>query len=389
MQKKMLVLTTACHSVNHMFFDSLGPLLPFLIVAFSLNHAEAGRLGFIYYLVYGLFNYPSGHWSDRHGRRLFIMLFLLIASASTLLMIFSSSYIQLLILCGLAGLGGGLYHPAGTALLSENVPKESRGRNLGIHASGGSLGIIIAFVIIGGVASHYNWKIALVCLSGIGFCLALCFRLFLWDVKDSVVEEKIEPKANSNSKDIPFWTLLKWMPFMLILYGFVMFLFKGAYTWIPTYIKETYHLSSGRAIVFSIILPVIGIFSNYLMGKFSDFYGRKLSLVIVFGLLAICFFLLSLGSRTFLIPILVLMGFFINSFSGIVNAYLGDFIPAKILGRAFGIIFTFSICFSSLAPYVMGIISDHSSLATSMLFMSAVSAAGALFSLKSPKKFEV
>ena len=389
MRKKVLVLTTACHTANHMFFESLGPLLPFLIVALSLSHAEAGRLGLIYYLVYGLFNYPSGHWSDRHGRRFFIMLFLLIASGSTLLMVFSNSYIQILILCGLAGLGGGLYHPAGTALLSENVAREERGRKLGIHAAGSSVGIIISYIIIGGVASYFNWKIALVCLSVLGFGLALYFRLFLWDVKDRVLEGKREPNKNAAAEDIPLWTLLKWMPYMIVLYGFVMFLFKGVYTWIPTYIQETYNLTAGRAIVFSVILPVIGIFSNYLMGRLSDSYGRKRSLVIIFSLLAVCFFLLYLGSRTFLIPILILMGFFINSFAGVVNAYLGDFIPAKILGRAFGIIFTFSICFSSLAPYVIGVISDYSSLTTSMLFMCAVSAGGALFSLRSPRKFEI
>ena len=174
---------------------------------------------------------------------------------------------------------------------------------------------------------------------------------------------------------------------MLSLYGIVMFLFKGAYIWVPTYLKETYHLTIGKAILFSIILPVIGIFSNYCMGRFSDRFGRKISLISIFLILAICFFLLFLGKKRMLVPILVVFGFFINTFSGVINAYTRDLLPPQIMGKAFGIIFTFSICLSSLSPFLMGIISDRSSLSMSMLFLSIVSLLGLSVSLKTPKPF--
>ena len=95
LRTRVLAVTTACHAVNHMFWESLGPLLPFLIVAFDLNHTEAGRLGFVSSAVYGLMNYPSGHLSDKYGKRLLILLFLLISSGATLLMVFSASYLQI------------------------------------------------------------------------------------------------------------------------------------------------------------------------------------------------------------------------------------------------------------------------------------------------------
>lgn len=386
MKNRVLLVTSASHCVNHMFFDSLGPLLPFLIMAFDLNHVQAGRLGLVYFLIYGLSSYPSGHWCDKYGRRIFILFFLIIASSATILMAYSSSYFQLLLLCGLAGFGGGLYHPSGTALISDSFPRRERGRALGAHASGGSLGVLLAFTVVGGIASHWNWKAALISLSLIGFGLTACFRFLFWNGGEGS-ENAEQQKAPNEKEAVPFWSLMKWLPYMLFLYGVVMFVWKGAYTWIPTYLKETFSLTPGRAIVFSVILPSIGLFSNYLMGRFSDHYGRKMSLVLVFAFLAFGFFFLFLGKRTFLIPLLVGFGFFLNSFSAIINAYVGDLLPSQLLGKAFGITFTFSTCISALAPYAMGFISDRSSISMSMLFLGIVSLIGALFSLKSPKKF--
>jgi MFS family permease len=107
----------------------------------------------------------------------------------------------------------------------------------------------------------------------------------------------------------------------------------------------------------------------------------------VFSVLAVCFFLLFLGKRSMLFPLLFLLGYFINAFSGIINAYTADQLPPQVLGKAYGIMFTFSICVSALAPYVMGVISDHTSLAMSMLFLSGVSVMGLLTALINPKKF--
>jgi MFS family permease len=368
-----------------MFWESLGPLLPFLIVAFDLSHTQAGRLGFVSSLVYGLLNYPSGHLSDKYGKRLLILLFLLISSGATLLMVFSTSYLQLFFLFAIAGFGGGLYHPPGTALLSNSFPRKTRGRALGFHASGGALGILLGFAVVGGVATYWNWKISLACLSGVGFALAVAFRALLWDVEDHGDEASAPDFPSGANPTLDLWTLFKWVPRMLVLYGIVMFVFKGSYIWVPTYLKEVYHLSMGKAILFSVILPTIGIFSNYSMGKFSDEFGRRFSLVLIFSVLALCFLLLYLGIHFILIPLLFVFGFFINSFSGVINAYTRDLLPPEAMGKAFGLIFTVSICTSAFSPYVMGIISDRSSLSMSMLFLGAVSLTGAFISLKRPK----
>jgi len=388
MRKSILLLTSAAHCVNHMFWESVGPLLPFLIVAFDLTHTQAGKLGFVYSITYGLLNYPAGHWSDRYGRRIFILLFLIVASSATLMIAFSKTHTQLFFFFALAGIGGGLYHPPGTALLSNAYPENMRGRAMGLHASGGAFGIVLAYAIIGGIASVWNWKAALVCLSGIGFTLALVYRTLLWHVGENPFVEETE-EHNENSEPVGIWTLIKWMPLMLAFYGFAIFLFKGAYVWVPTFLKETYGFSPSKAIVFAAILPAIGIFSNYIMGRFSDHFGRRFCLILVFSILGICFLSLYLGSRSILIPLLIVLGFFLNSFSGIINAYTGDYVPPQIMGKAFGMVFTFSICVSSFAPYIMGVISDKSSLAMSMAFLGAVSFVGAVVALKKPKRIRI
>jgi|GEM_PF-3304819 len=383
-EKKILGVMSACHSVNHLFFESLGPLLPFIIPAFNLNYTQAGKLGFTYYLVYGIFNFPSGHWADRYGRKRMIFLFLLISSVATLLMALSNSFWQLLIFCGLAGLGGGLYHASGTSLVSDVFPIQRRGFALGIHGSGGALGILLTFILGGGIASLFGWRAALVVLSIIGFALAIGFKLIIgFEDQTMVVEHHEKYALSANSK---YLSLIKVLLVFFLIYGMVMVIFKGAYRWIPIYLKETFHLSATKAIIFCIILPLIGVFSNSLMGRFCDQYGRQKSLILVFWVLSICFFFLFLEIRFFLIPLLIILGFFLNSFAPITNAYTADLIPPVLRGKAFGLIFTFSICISSFSPYVMGKISDQTSMSMSILFLSISSLIAGFISLINPKR---
>jgi MFS family permease len=381
-ENKVVGACAACHSVNHLFFESLGPLLPFLIPAFGLNYTEAGRIGFVYYLFYGLSNYPSGHWADRYGRKKMILLFLLLSSGATLLMAFSRSLWHLLLCAGLAGAGGGLYHPPGTAMVSDVVPAPRRGMALGVHGSGGSFGTLLAFLIGGGTAAFFDWRVALAILSVPGFLLLAWFR-FALGTKDPP-----PPVSNAERYIVPnetaFVPLLRALSVFLLIYGMIMVTFKGAYVWMPMFIKDTFHVGTGKAVVFCIIMPLVGIFSNIAMGRFCDRYGRKKSLVIVFLVLSACFFLLFLEKRLFLVPLLVAVGFLINSFAPISNAYTADLIPPELRGKAFGIIFTFSICLSSLSPYIMGAISDRTSLATSMIFLSGASLLGAGVSMIDP-----
>ncbi|MGB7631470.1 MAG: MFS transporter [Candidatus Deferrimicrobium sp.] len=381
-ENKVVGACAVCHSVNHLFFESLGPLFPFLIPAFGLSYTEAGRIGFVYYLFYGLSNYPSGHWADRYGRRKMILLFLLFSSGATLLMAFSRSLWQLLLCAGLAGVGGSLYHPPGTEMVSDAVPATRRGVALGVHGSGGSFGTLLAFLIGGGAAVFIGWRIALAILSVVGFLLLAWFRVAL-GTKDPV---PLVSNAGGYiiSNETAFVPLLRVLSVFLLIYGIIMVTFKGAYVLMPTYIKDTFHVSTGKAVVFCIIMPLVGIFSNIAMGRFCDRYGRKKSLVIVFLFLSACFFLLFLEKRLFLLPLLVVVGFLINSFSPISNAYTADLIPPELRGKAFGIIFTFSICLSSLSPYIMGTISDRTSLATGMIFLSGASLLGAGVSMINP-----
>lgn len=384
---KILFLTTSCHGVNHMFWEAIGPLMPFLIMAYDLNYTQAGQLGLVFTFVYGLMNYPSGHLSDRWGKRIFLVLFLLLSSLSFLMIIFSSSFWQLFVVFALAGFSGGLYHPSGTAMLSNAFSIKMRGRSLGFHASGGALGILTAYVIVSGFSKYSNWRYSVICMSVIGFLLLIYFILFLWkDVAEDNEKHQNEqiPDSNANEPSLGFFALIKTIPHLLLIYSLVMFLFKGAYVWVPTYLRDVYELDIGSAVSLTIILPVMGLFSNYMMGSLSDKIGRKKSLVIVFSMLVVCLFLMYAGFRHILIPLLFVFGFFINSFSGIINAFTRDMLPAKIMGRAFGIIFTFSICISSLSPYVMGIISDKFSLSESMLFLSVIAFAGVIVTVMTP-----
>jgi MFS family permease len=60
-------------------------------------------------------------------------------------------------------------------------------------------------------------------------------------------------------------------------------------------------------------------------------------------------------------------------------------IPPDLRGKAFGLIFAFSICLSAFSPYIMGWISDRTSLSGGILFLSAASLMAGFISMVGPE----
>lgn len=96
-----------------------------------------------------IFGFPLGKVVDKIGRKKSILTAYLLFIPSTLLFLTARSFPQLLIVYLMYGIGGCLIMPAYNALLADLIPKEKRGRTMGIIITMNILATVPASVLSG------------------------------------------------------------------------------------------------------------------------------------------------------------------------------------------------------------------------------------------------
>lgn len=136
----------------------------------GLGTKEWGLILLIDMLLRSLLNIPSGMIVDRYGRTRFILASLLLALVATPLFVFSSSFIQVLLVRAVIAVANAFFTPACSALMADTVPRAMRGRVmaaigrgsviLGAATGGGTggpgMGFLITLpVMLGSIAGGY------------------------------------------------------------------------------------------------------------------------------------------------------------------------------------------------------------------------------------------
>ncbi|MCJ7761049.1 MFS transporter, partial [Candidatus Bathyarchaeota archaeon] len=135
------------HGMNH-FYQLLIPIIiPKILAEYDLSLVSAGLLISVYSLSYALLQMISSLLSRIVGRKRIIILGLIITSASFLALAFVKDLAIFAVILFVAGAGGSTYHPSGMPLLSEFYEKD-RGKVAGFHQTGGSIGSVLAPIII-------------------------------------------------------------------------------------------------------------------------------------------------------------------------------------------------------------------------------------------------
>lgn len=78
------------------------------------------------------------------------------------------SFEMLLVAQAIAGIGGSTFHPAGLSIISDVEDRSSAGKAMGVFAFGGTVGTLLAPVVVGGLAVLVDWRAALLAAAVLG-----------------------------------------------------------------------------------------------------------------------------------------------------------------------------------------------------------------------------
>ena len=172
------------HGATHWVAGTFYVLLPFMTKDLGLSYTEAGLLVSILHVSSFLANFGSGAVVDVTGRKVIFQVASLGVGAAALMVFgFTGLYMVLCAMVALIGVTNNLWHPPAIAFISEKYP-ENRGYALSIHATGASLGDMVAPLAAGAAITWWSWQGSAVANSIPVFVVTAIFLFYLMP-KDS------------------------------------------------------------------------------------------------------------------------------------------------------------------------------------------------------------
>ena len=316
-------------------------------------------------IVHSVSSVPLGILADRWIRKNIISFGVLLWSVATFFSGLVQNYHQLLAARSIVGIGEAAYAPSATSLLADIHPEENRAGvnakfNLGMFA-GGTLGMILAGVL----GTHLGWRICFFLVGLPGFILAvLSWRIT--EAKQHHKEVQLE-KTSINS-------IFRSLPYIVILVGGILLTFTSGsiISWITIFIVRYHNFTVAEAsISIGSIVLVAGLSGIYYGGVLADKFFRKgvpRSIVIAIGFLIatpLLLIIVNVQSTWALIISLFAGTFFMAWYYGPVIALIQDIVPSNLKATAYAFyLFFVHLLGDTIAPSVMGKISDISSLKT-------------------------
>jgi MFS family permease len=238
--------------------------------------ANFGRLMAVFLWIYGLMSPVSGLIADALNRKWLIVGSLLVWSAVTMAMGYSTSYDQIFWLRALMGVSEALYIPAGLSLIADYHSDKTRSLAVGIHMTG-----LYAGQAIGGfgatIAASFSWQSTFHWFGIIGIIYAFVLALALKEKKTA--RKEVNQKASGRGNPLKVLAVLfSNISFWIILIYFAAPSMPGwaIKNWVPTLFSENLNLDMSTAGPLSTITIAISSFIGVIFGGIlSDKWVQK------------------------------------------------------------------------------------------------------------------
>lgn len=282
-----------------------------------MSDAQFGLLTSVFLWVYAVVSPLGGYLADRFSRRGTILGSLAVWSAMTWLTAHVHTFGQLLAVRALMGISEACYVPAALALIADYHRGSTRSLATGVHMSG-----IYAGAALGGVggwlAQHVSWRFgfSLFGAIGVGYAVLLFFTLRNAPRCEGEAEGNGHRAAAAGDSGLTVAAALRALfsqTAFLVLLGLnalVGVANWGINGWLPTYLKEHFHLGLGAAGLSATVYIQLASLAGVLIGgawadRWSRVNPRGRALVPALGYLAAGPFLF-LTATTPLLPLAII-----------------------------------------------------------------------------------
>jgi len=342
---------------------AVGPLAPFFKEDLGINNAQVGLIMSAAAFGYMITMFPIGLLVDKIGARWPMVIGELIAGASMIVLFFAPSYLWLLILMFVTGMGCGFLMPATTQGVIVWFPAKERATVMGLKQTAVNIGGIITAVTLPIVALALGWRYGFLFLGISAIAIAIT-ALILY--KEPTRPPSSSTESATPAAAVPLLELLKnrhiwlvaicglclaWVEFTIVAH-------------LVLYLTEALLLSVVTAGGLLALAQGAGALARPASGLLSDrvFGGRRKPIFLLMAgtACAMCLLLGLFGSYLSwaLYPVLFLLGMGGIGFGGIFLTLMSEFGGRYGAGKAAGLGGTVTMGGVILGPVDFGQIID-------------------------------
>ncbi len=341
----------------------------------GLTDAELGSLMSGFLVVYTLAAPVFGALGDRRSRPRLIAFGVGFWSLATALSGFAGSYVGLLAARASVGIGEAAYGTIAPSLLSDYFPVDRRGRVMAIFFCAIPVGSALGYVVGGLMNVHFGWRPAFFVAGIPGLALAV---LCLWLRNPPRGSQDAAPPGRSENRGFDIKTtylhLLRNRPYVFTVLGYAAYTFAlgGLASWMPAFLERVRGMSPDRATVqFGEIVVITGFVGTFVGGWLGDYcakYSKRAYLLVsaIATLVAAPFawIALTVASPTEYLVCMVMAQLLMFLSTGPINACIVNLVQPNQRATAVALsVFTIHLLGDATSPYLIGAISDASSLA--------------------------
>ena len=350
------------HGTSHFFHLLLAPLFPWLKDAFGLSYAELGLLMTVFFIVSGAGQAIAGFIVDRIGALPVLLGGIALLGIAALGLASSNSYAALMLFSAVAGLGNSVFHPADFTVLNRRVSAWRLGHAFSVHGLSGALGWAAAPVFLAGLATLFNWRVALLAAAALAFVvlavLFLCRNLLdPGELSESVVHPS-DRSRGSGALEFLFLPAV-WMCFAFFLISALSF--GGIQSFAPAALRDLYSVpfTFATACITAYMLASAG---GLIVGGFAasrtQYHDRVIA--VAFTISGGTAVLVALGAAPgwMIMPMLAVIGFGAGLAGPSRDLLVRAAAPRSATGRVYGVVYSGLDIGLSVSPPIFGALMD-------------------------------
>ncbi len=387
-----LIVLTTINLFNYLDRYVVAALVESLRRDLSLSDGEAGLLMSGFILVYMCASPFFGRLGDTRSRTRLIAAGVALWSLATAAAGFARGFAGLFASRAAVGIGEAAYGTISPSLLADYFPKASRGRAFAVFFMAIPVGSALGYVVGGAVDARLGWRAAFF-IAGLPGLLLAALALRLPEPPRGAQDE---PRARAEGTDArgtlaAVASLLRNGPYVLTVAGYTAYTFAlGALAfWMPAFLERVRGVPKSEATVqFGAIVVATGLAGTFAGGWLGDRLLRRTRQAYLWlsgaaTLAAVPAAIVALASPR---PALYLAAMtaaqlLLFASTGPINTAIVNAVAPELRATAVAVsIFAIHALGDAISPWIVGAVSDRTSLERAVLIVpAAIALSGAIW----------